>query len=350
MPQRISTPGWKHRTPSDSDRVLRYGFLLAPDFTLIALSAALEPLRMANRISGQVLYEFPLFTLNGDPPQSSSGIVVQPTSRLTDREALDVVFLCAGTTLDPAWDQQILNQLRPMVRRRIAIGGICTGSYLLARNGLLDGYRCTIHWENIHDMHDEYPELIVSSELFELDKDRYTCSGGTAPLDMMLTLISRDRGHDLATAISEQFICERIRGANDRQRVPLKQRFGASQPKLVDAVELMESNIEEPMSLDELSQHVGISRRQLERIFQKHLNCVPTRYYLELRLRRARELLLRSSRSIVDVAFSCGFVSAPHFSKCYRDYFGIPPREERQPKKILGSEERKRKIPVTADR
>ena len=149
---------------------------------------------------------------------------------------------------------------------------------------------------------------------------------------MMLTLVVRDHGTELATSISEQFICERIRDSKDRQRIPLRQRFGASQPKLVDAVELMESNIEEPMSLDELARHVGISRRQMERIFQKHLNCVPTRYYLELRLRRARELLLRTPRSIVDVAFSCGFVSAPHFSKCYRDFFGKPPREERQSK------------------
>ena len=226
----------------------------------------------------------------------------------------------------------MVSQLKPLIRRKIIIGGICTGSYLLARTGLLNGYRCTIHWENIFDMHDEFPELIVSSELFELDRERYTCSGGTAPLDMMLTLVVRDHGTELATSISEQFICERIRDSKDRQRIPLRQRFGASQPKLVEAVELMESNIEEPMSLDDLARHVGISRRQMERIFQKHLNCVPTRYYLELRLRRARELLLRTPKSIVDVAFSCGFVSAPHFSKCYRDFFGKPPREERQSK------------------
>ena len=285
---------------------------------------------MANRISGRTLYEYSLFSFDGEEVRSSSGFNLTPVSKLTGREQLDGLFLCAGTTLNSAWDQIIISQLKPLIRRKIIIGGICTGSYLLARNGLLNGHRCTIHWENILDMHDEFPELIVSSELFELDRDRYTCSGGTAPLDMMLTLVARDHGAELATSISEQFICERIRDSNDRQRIPLRQRFGASQPKLVEAVELMESNIEEPMSLDELARHVEISRRQMERIFQKHLNCVPTRYYLELRLRRARELLLRSPKSIVDVAFSCGFVSAPHFSKCYRDFFGKPPSEERQ--------------------
>ncbi|MFL2561937.1 MAG: GlxA family transcriptional regulator [Arenicellales bacterium] len=210
--------------------------------------------------------------------------------------------------------------------------GICTASYQLARAGILDGYRCTLHWENIPDMHDEFPHLVVSSGLFELDRDRYTCSGGTAPIDMMLTLIARERGRALSDRISEGMLCERIRDGSDRQRMPLRMRLGSSQPKLVEAVELMESNIEEPMTLDELATHVGISRRQLERLFQKHLQCVPTRYYLEIRLRRARSLLLRSSRSIVDIAFACGFVSAPHFSKCYRDFFGIPPREERLPK------------------
>ncbi len=147
---------------------------------------------------------------------------------------------------------------------------------------------------------------------------------------MMLNIVTRQHGGELAVAISEEFICERIRGRNDRQRVPLRLHLGTSQPKLMEAVALMEANLEEPMSLDELARHVQLSRRQLERLFQKHLNCVPTRYYLELRLARARQLLLQTSMSIVDVAFACGFVSAPHFSKCYRDFYGIPPRDERR--------------------
>jgi transcriptional regulator GlxA family with amidase domain len=179
-------------------------------------------------------------------------------------------------------------------------------------------------------MREAFPRVAVSYELFEIDRDRYTSAGGTAPLDMMLNLISQQIGADTATSISEAFACERIRGRHDRQRIPLQLRLGTSQPKLIEAVSIMESNIEEPISLDELARHVGVSRRQLERLFQKHLHCVPTRYYLELRLARARQLLLQTSISIVDVAFACGFVSAPHFSKCYRDYYGIPPREERR--------------------
>lgn len=296
---------------------------------MISFSACVETLRMANRISGQNLYEYQLFSLDGNPVLASNNLSLHPIHQLHQGSEIDALFVCAGTSLDRRWESMLINKLKPLIRRKVIMGGICTGSYLLARIGQLDGYRSTVHWENIREMQEEFPELIISSELFEIDRDRYTCSGGTAPMDMMLNLISRKHGVELATAISEQFIYDRIRGPNDRQRIPLRQRFGTNQPKLIEAVELMESNIEEPMGLDELSSHVGISRRQLERIFKKHLNCVPNRYYLELRLRRARELLLTTPRSIVDVAFACGFVSPPHFSKCYREFFDIPPRAER---------------------
>ncbi len=331
---RTETGGGMERAgyPIDSTAVRRYGFLLLRDFTMMAFSAAVEPLRTANRASEIELYQFPLFTLDGEPGQASNGISLNPVRQLTGKEPLDALFICAGTDLHSVNPELLADKLKPFIKRGVAIGGICTASYQLARAGLLDGYRCTLHWENIPDMHDEFPHLVVSSGLFELDRDRYTCSGGTAPIDMMMTLIARERGRALSDRISEGMLCERIRDGSDRQRMPLRMRLGSSQPKLVEAVELMESNIEEPMTLDELATHVGISRRQLERLFQKHLQCVPTRYYLEIRLRRARALLLRSSRSIVDIAFACGFVSAPHFSKCYRDFFGIPPREERLPR------------------
>ncbi len=308
----------------------RIVFLLIPNYSMIAFSCAIEPLRMANWLSGKALYEPIVASIDGEPVPASNGLLMTPCVGLESIRHADIVFLCGGIDPDVSLVPRFKPLLAELARKKAALGGICTGSYLLAKAGLLNGYRCTVHWENINAMYDEFPQLVVSADLFELDRDRFTCSGGSAPLDMMLTLIARDQGGELATTIAEMFVCERIRGVHDRQRIPLKQRFGSSQPKLIEAVELMEANIEEPMSLDELSNHVGISRRQLERLFQKHLNCVPTRYYLELRLRRARELLLRSSKSIVDIAFSCGFVSAPHFSKCYRDFFRISPREERR--------------------
>jgi transcriptional regulator GlxA family with amidase domain len=307
-----------------------FGFFLIPSFSMIAFSNALEPLRMANYLSGRELYRFTCYTPDGEAVAASNGLKLNPDRALTLNNDLDVLLVCGGVDIERACSRELLNWLRKLANQKLILGGICTGTYLLAKAGLLDGYRCTIHWENLASLRENFPQLVISSELFELDRNRYTCSGGTAPLDMMLQLISHQHGQVLAASISEEFICERIRGRHDRQRIPLRLRLGTSQPKLIEAVALMEANLEEPMSPDELARHVGLSRRQLERLFQKYLNLVPTRYYLELRLHRARQLLLQTSMSIVDVAFACGFVSAPHFSKCYRDYFGIPPRDERR--------------------
>ncbi|HXH03125.1 MAG TPA: GlxA family transcriptional regulator [Candidatus Competibacteraceae bacterium] len=316
--------------PNVNAPIHNIAFLLVPRFSMIAFTSAVEPLRMANQLTGQTLYRWSVLTLDGQPVPASNGMSIIPDGALSDSGDWSLVMVCGGMDINQAADKNLLFQLRKLANRKIPLGALCTGSYLLAKAELLNGYRCTIHWENMASLREEFPGLIISSELFEIDRDRYTCSGGTAPLDMMLHLIGRQQGADLAAAISEEFICERIRDRHDRQRVPLRLRLGTSQPKLIEAVSLMEANLEEPMSPDELARHVGLSRRQLERLFQKYLNCVPTRYYLELRLARARQLLLQTTMSIVDVAFACGFVSAPHFSKCYRDFFGIPPRDERR--------------------
>lgn len=169
----------------------------------------------------------------------------------------------------------------------------------------------------------------MSSQLFTIDRDRATSSGGTAPLDMVLNLIGRDHGCELAASISEMLVYERMRTEQDRQRIPLRHILGTTQPKLLDIVSLMEANLEEPISLDELASYEHISRRQLERLFQKYLHCSPSRYYLKLRLTRARQLLKQTPLPIIEVASACGFVSTPHFSKCYREFFGVPPRDER---------------------
>ena len=306
------------------------GFYLVPQFSMIAFSSAIEPLRMANQLSGTEYYSWSLISSNGEPVQCSTGITIAADMPAGNRERFDAVFVCSGVNIHRIEDEPGLLWLKQLDKAQTILGAVCTGTYLLAKADLLNDRRCTIHWENLASTREQFPQLVISPELFEIDNDRYTCAGGTAPLDMMLCEIRNKHGADLATRISEQYMCERIRDQNDRQRVPLTQRIGASQPKLAEAVSLMEANIEEPMTLDELSHHVGLSRRQLERLFQRYLQCVPTRYYLELRLERARQLLLQTSMPIVDIALACGFISAPHFSKCYRDTFSIPPRDERR--------------------
>jgi len=315
------------------------GFLLVPNYSMIAFTSAIEPLRMANRAAQKTLYRWTIYTLDGNPVKASNGLEISPDDSIENAGAMSILFVCGGVEIAETWSRSLKFALRKIASRNITIGAVCTGSYLLARAGLLDGYKCTIHWENIASMREEFPKARFSDDLFQIDRDRITCAGGQASLDMMLRVISDAHGSKLAAHISEQFMCERIRGTEDRQRIPLQLHLGANQPKLTEAVILMEANLEEPISLDELSSYVGVSRRQLERLFQKHLNCVPTRYYLNLRLNRARLLLLQTSKSIVDIALACGFISAPHFSKCYRDMFGIPPRDERRKLQMAQNEE-----------
>ncbi len=317
-----------------------FGFLQVPNYSMIAFSSAIEPLRMANRDAGKELYRWSVYTIDGLPEKASNGLDITPDGSIENATDMSVLFVCGGADIVDTWSKQLQFALRRIAKRNnIRLGALCTGSYLLARAGLLDGYKCTIHWENIASLREEFPEVNVSDDLFLIDRDRITCAGGQAAMDMMLKLIHDRHGNKLVTHISEQFMCERIRSSDDRQRIPLHLALGSNQPKLTEAVTLMEANIEEPISLDELSNYVGISRRQLERLFQKHLNCVPTRYYLNLRLNRARLLLLQTSKSIVDIALACGFISAPHFSKCYRDLFGIPPRDERRKLQLKSAEE-----------
>ena len=313
-------------------KTIRYAFLQVPNYSLITFSSTVAALRGANYISGEDLYEWDIITMSGQPVTASVGFEVGPTKHAEEinLKQYEALVICGGTYVDRVIEKRLLNFLRKAATTHVNIGSICTGSYLLAMAGLLDGYKCTIHWENLASMREEFPNILMTSNLFSVDRDRFTCSGGSSSLDMMLQIIGQQQGPELAVAVSEMFIMERIRDHHDTQRIPLRLHLGSSQPKLIEAVALMEANLEETISLDDLSQYVGVSRRQLERLFQKHLKCVPSRYYLELRLNRARQLLLQTNLSIIDVSLVCGFVSAPHFSKCYRDFFGIPPREERR--------------------
>ena len=315
---------------ADADPALHVSFLLLPEYTLSAFANAVGILRMANRLRDKTLYTWSLHSLDGEPLISSSGLEISLDDSLENTDHANILMVCGGYSIKKYCDKRLVDGLRKVAKRKIPIGGICTGSYALAFAGLLDGYRCTIHWENIASFREEFPKLDISSSLFVIDRDRYTCSGGISSIDLMLNLIASIHGHQLVQQISEQFTCDRVRTEKDAQRAPLKYLIGASQPKLVDAVTLMESNIEEPLTLDEVAAYVGISRRQLERLFNRYLHCAPSRYYLELRLSRARLLLLQTPIPVIDVAISCGFSTAPHFSKCYSDLYGKPPSSERR--------------------
>ncbi|MEC9482409.1 MAG: GlxA family transcriptional regulator [Halomonas sp.] len=315
--------------PASTTVTRQVGFVLLPGFSLLAQACALEPLHVANMLGGARLYTPVTYGLDGRPVKSAAELALSPQSVAgSDAGALDMLFVCAAVQtggIAPG----LLAWLARLAGRGVALGGIAGGTEVLARAGVLDGYRATLPWQNAEAFARDYPAVRVSHQLFEIDRDRLTCGGGTAAMDMMMTLIGQHHGQRLAERISEHFVCERIRMGDEPQHVPLRSRLGHAPQSLVDAVALMESNVEEPLTTHELAEHLGISRRQLERLFKKYLQAVPSRYYLDLRLQRARKLLRETDQAVGDIALQTGFSSGAHFSTAYRNHFGMTPREER---------------------
>ena len=310
----------------------RFGFLLVDDFTLISMSSAVEPLRMANRICKKEVYRWKTLSEDGGPVSASDELSVNVDNGIEDPDALhdlDVLIICGGWDIEKHTTPNLMRWLKAINKPALALGSVCTGSYVLAAAGLLDGYRCSVHWENMGALTDMFPNTHVSRKVFTIDRDRYTCSGGTSPVDMMLYFIKRQCGPEVSAGVAEQFIYERIRRRDDRQRVPLKHVVGNQSEKLVIAVELMEANIREPMSLRDIARYTDTSQRQLQRLFMRYLSCTPSRYYQQIRLGRARELLHQTSMTLVEIATLTGFVASSHFSKSYKEHFGHSPSAER---------------------
>ena len=312
-----------------------FGFLLLDDFTLMSMSSAIETLRMANRAAGSRVYRWRMISPDGEAVTASDGLSINADFGIGDEvrsRHVDAIIVCGGEGVERFAAKPVLRWLRTASAHGLAVGSTCTGSYVLAKAGLLDGYRCSIHWENYTALTLEFPKVAVSRAVYTIDRDRFTSSGGTAPMDLMLYFVRKQLGAEICADVADQFVHERIRDTRDRQHMPLRHVVGRQSAKLVSAVELMESNIREPFSQGELATYVGLSRRQLQRLFQKYLRCSPSQYYLQLRLERARQLLFQTDFSIVEIAAQTGFVSSSHFSTTYKEQYGNTPSAERATK------------------
>ena len=312
-------------------------FLLCANFSMIAFTMAIEPLRIANRMAGKTLYRWELISTDGKAVVASNGVEVAVAKSMAavQRECMGpvrsrMVIVCTGIEVEAIDDRALFAWLRRMHAQGAGIGGLCTAAWVLAEAGLLDGKRCAIHWENLPGFAERFPEAQVKSVLFEADQNIYTCAGGTASLDMMLNLIGASVGPEIIARVCEQCLIDRIRAPDDRQRLPLGARIGVQHPKMLEIVEMMEANIGEPVTLVDMSRRTGLSRRHVERLFRQHMGRSPARYYLEVRLERARRLLRHSSIPIVEVAIATGFVSASHFSKRYRERYKVSPQADRR--------------------
>ncbi len=313
-----------------NSKVHHFGFLVLPGFSLIALAAAVDALRLANRFSRSEIYTWKTIAENDEHLLASNGLTFKPDLSINTEDTFDYLFVCGGASVRNTWTTSIGKWLTKKDQQGAVLGGLCTGTYILAKAGLLDGYRCTIHWENIASTREEFPDLNITDDVYEIDRNRYTSAGGTSPIDLLHHIISTHHGRELASEVSEGFLVDHIRNMSDPQRTPLRQRLGTSQPKLSEAVMLMEANLEDKLTLKELSNLINLSQRQIERLFSRYLNSTPSKYYQNLCLRNARRLLLQTETPIIEISILCGFTSSSHFSKCYKDKFGEPPRNERR--------------------
>lgn len=321
-------PPNRTESPGDPD-VQRFGFLLVPNFSLIALSSAVDPLRLANMVLGRRVYDYVTIGASSEPVLSSDGIRVLPDQVMGESSRFDTVFIIGPNPIPKQGYGDTSRWLKRLAAQGITLGGIDTGSYFLAKAGLLNGYRCTIHWEDRETLLEQFPQLIVSSRLVEVDRDRYTCSGGVSPLDLMTFVLRRPPGNrELAQQVSDLLVSHQ-RSPDETQSLPMRYRYTNLPEVLLEALELMESNVEEPLSPGEIADYLKISRRQLERQFREFLDTAPSRKYLEIRLARARLSVLRTNRRIDEIAMSCGFASTAHFIARYREIYANTPQSER---------------------
>jgi transcriptional regulator GlxA family with amidase domain len=287
-----------------------------------------DSLRTANRLSDSALFEWHYYAPDSSPVSASCGITV-PTEPLSKADDLETLVVCGPNSAQHFENASTLRILKNLDKQKVNLGSVSSGSFVLARAGLLDNCRCTIHWENIPVVKEIYPHLDVAFTLYEIDQRRFTCSGGTAALDMMLKLIENQYGRPLAQEISQQFQHDRIRTEIDSQQMADRIDLAMSAPKLIDVINLMESNIETPLPLPGIAESCKLSLRQIERLFHKYRGVTPSQYYLSIRLSHAKQLLLNTNRSVIDISIATGFETQSYFTACYRKFFGSSPRNHR---------------------
>ncbi len=319
-----------HERVANAPLLEEVGLFVVPQFPLLSFSAAVDVLRQCNRVTGEKLYRWHVLSATGAATNCSCGIDIVADAPLGDSPRLDFIIVFAGVNADRYCSPGIASRLRQMDRDGVCMGAASAGSFILARAGLLEGHRCTVHWEDMVYFKESFPHLQVSNEVFEITANRMTCSGGIAVIDALLARVSEQHGRSLATQVADILMQERIRDTQDLQRMPLPARLGINHPKLVQAIEHIERNQDVSFTQLDLAGRIGLSNRQIERLFRRYLDVTPSQYALQHRLKRARHLLRNSSLGVLEVAIAVGFTTASHFTKSYKHYFHLTPSDERR--------------------
>ncbi|MBV7378525.1 GlxA family transcriptional regulator [Maritimibacter dapengensis] len=305
-------------------------FALVEDFTHIAFACAVDPLRIANLVSGEDLYRWSYASEDGESARSSDGTEIKTHHSFRALPKSDRLFVLSGIGMQRKDHKTLIDALRRQDRTTSTrIGALCSGAYVLASGGFLNGMQAAIHWEFHDSFMEEFPEVNLVRNVFVADEKYVTASGGTATADLMLNLIEQEHGYDLSITVADQMVYNAVRNATAAQRVSLQSRNGMRNEHLSRAIDLMKSRIDDPIPQSAIAREIGVSPRQLERLFGKYLNTSPKKYFMELRLDRARHLLLQTEMSTTEIAVACGFQSPGHFSRVYRTAFGVTPMMQR---------------------
>jgi transcriptional regulator GlxA family with amidase domain len=313
-----------------------YAFLLIPGFSTLGFSCALECLSLANHHpSGRKFYSWRLISEGGGPVAAYNGVRIDTDAALPSLDRNETLVVCAGENAGRGSTKAVLNWLRRETRKGMDYGALSSGTYTLAQAGLIGGKRVTTHWEYKTALAEMLPDVIMEDTLFTVDGRVFTTAGGAASMDLMLSRVHADYGVELATWVADQLVYTVPRAHSQGQRMSLQSRPEVRNPKLLLTLQIMENNLEDPLRPDEISKVVNLSTRQLERLFAKYLSTSPKRYYLHLRLEKARNLLRQTDLSVTDVCVACGFQSLSHFSKSYRAAYGNPPGMEASDGKVL---------------
>jgi AraC family carnitine catabolism transcriptional activator len=306
-----------------------FAFILLDKFSMFSLSALVEPLRIANYCSGQNLYGWHFCSADGNDVPTSTGIMVPTRAVSMNDSDFDAIIVCGGWNAERYECAQLFSWLHHMGRRGLILGANETGSYILARTGLLHGHSATIHWHCHNAFKERFPNIDLQDAIYVIDHKRMTCAGGTAGLDMMLQDIRHRHSRKLSLEVANQLLYSSIRKGDVPQKEVQSRRLTSAPPNLQRAIKIMEQNIEKPLTVPQISEALGFSQRKLERLFSKHFSCSAVAFYRTVRLQEARVLLTHTDMSVLDICIACGFASSSYFSKSYTNQFGVHPRDHR---------------------
>jgi AraC family carnitine catabolism transcriptional activator len=319
------------KTHSEHNSVCDILVLVTPYFNLATTTAFLDPFRAANYLSGESRFRWKLLSVEGTEVPCSNGLIIQ-TQALDDytKSTPDMIVVSSSWTPEKHHTREVTTALNTWSRRGVKIGALDTGTFILARTGLLKNRHATVHYEHLDALSEQFPDIKASENLYVIDEDRFTCCGGSASTDLALQLLRDYHGSGFANSVARYLFHHKVRGPEASQNPEQSEPFGQSTPAIVrQAIQMMEAHLESPLAIPDICERLNVSQRHLNRQFTLYVNKSPVMYYRDIRLDRARCLVTQTELKLAEVAVACGFSSQAHFTRCYQQRFGLAPGKDR---------------------